>query len=63
VYLPYSYTFAGALLIFPATAVTPLDADSADVMAFIVSGGVTALPGLGEARRATGPMRTVRKDG
>ena len=44
VYLPQSYNFAGALLIFPTSAVTPLQADSADVMAFIVSGGVTALP-------------------
>lgn len=44
VYLPQSYNFAGQLLIFPTTAVRPLAADSADVMAFIVSGGVTALP-------------------
>ncbi|MDB4880828.1 MAG: hypothetical protein JWL60_2274 [Gemmatimonadetes bacterium] len=44
VYLPQSYNFAGQLLIFPSTAVTPVDADSADVMAFIVSGGVTAIP-------------------
>ena len=46
VYLPQSYNFAGQLLIFPASAVQPLTADSADVMAFIVSGGVTALPGM-----------------
>ena len=44
VYLPQSYNFAGQLLIFPADAVTPVDADSADVMAFIVSGGVTGIP-------------------
>jgi uncharacterized membrane protein len=44
VYLPQSYNFAGSLLLFPAGAVTPLDADSADVMAFIVSGGVTIPP-------------------
>jgi uncharacterized membrane protein len=44
VYLPQSYNFAGALLIFPTSAVTPLAADSADVMAFIVSGGVTTVP-------------------
>jgi uncharacterized membrane protein len=44
VYLPQSYNFAGQLLIFPTSAVQALDADSADVMAFIVSGGVTALP-------------------
>ena len=46
VYLPQSYNFAGALLIFPTSAVTPVAADSADVMAFIVSGGVTTPPGL-----------------
>ena len=45
VYLPQSYNFAGMLLIFPTDAVTPIAADSADVMAFIVSGGVTAPPG------------------
>ena len=44
VYLPQSYNFAGSLLIFPASAVTPVDAESADVMAFIVSGGVTMPP-------------------
>jgi len=44
VYLPQSYNFAGSLLIFPASVVTPLDAESADVMAFIVSGGVTVPP-------------------
>ena len=48
VYLPQSYNFAGALLIFPTSAVTTLDADSADVMAFIVSGGVTAMPAARE---------------
>jgi uncharacterized membrane protein len=44
VYLPQSYNFAGSLLIFPSSVVTPLDAESADVMAFIVSGGVTVPP-------------------
>lgn len=58
VYVPQSYNVAGSLLIFPASAVQRLDADSADVMAFIVSGGVTALPGLGTTRR-TGSVRTV----
>ncbi len=40
VYMPQSYNFAGQLAIVPAAHVTPLDADSAEVMAFIVSGGV-----------------------
>jgi uncharacterized membrane protein len=46
VYLPFSYSFAGTLFVFPANALTPIPADSADVLAFIVSGGVTAPPGL-----------------
>jgi uncharacterized membrane protein len=45
VYLPFSYSFAGSLFVFPATALTPIDADSADVLAFVVSGGVTTPPG------------------
>jgi uncharacterized membrane protein len=44
VYCPQSYNFAGQLLAVPAGAVTRLDADSAETMAFIVSGGVTGLP-------------------
>ena len=56
VYLPQSYNFAGSLLIFPTSAVTVLDAESADVMAFIVSGGVTVPPvrrDLARAQRVT----------
>lgn len=41
VYLPFSYSVAGHVLIVPASRVTPLDTDAADIMAFIVSGGVT----------------------
>lgn len=41
VYLPQSYNFAGNLLIFPTEQVTLLDADSTEVMAFLVSGGVS----------------------
>ena len=41
VYLPQSYNFAGNLVVVPAALVAPLAADSADVMAFVVSGGVT----------------------
>ena len=44
VYMPQSYNFAGQLMIVPASALTALDAESADVMAFIVSGGVTVPP-------------------
>jgi len=55
VYLPQSYNFAGSLLIFPASAVTPIDAESADVMAFIVSGGVTMPP----VRRGRTPPKAM----
>lgn len=44
VYLPQSYNFAGQLVAVPRAQVTPLALDSADVMAFVVSGGVSALP-------------------
>jgi uncharacterized membrane protein len=57
VYMPQSYNFAGQLMIFPSNAVTRLDADSADVMAFIVSGGVTALPA--PARRTPGGVHVI----
>lgn len=45
VYFPQSYNFAGNLLLVPRESVTPLAADSAAVMAFIVSGGVTGILG------------------
>ena len=41
VYVPFSYSMAGHILILPADRVLPLAVDSADAMAFIVSGGVT----------------------
>jgi uncharacterized membrane protein len=41
VYLPFSYSVAGTLLVVPASRVTKLEADSASVMALIVSGGVS----------------------
>jgi len=41
VYLPQSYNFAGNLIIVSKEQITPLIADSGDIMAFIVSGGVT----------------------
>jgi uncharacterized membrane protein len=45
VYFPLSYSVAGHMLVFPADRVEPLLADSAEVMAFIVSGGVTRVHG------------------
>jgi uncharacterized membrane protein len=41
VYLPQSYNFAGNVIICRRDLVTPLDVNSADLMAFIVSGGVS----------------------
>jgi len=41
VYFPQSYNFAGSVLIIPADRVRPLDLDSSEAMAFVVSGGVT----------------------
>ena len=41
VYLPFSYSMAGTLVIVPRTSVMPLETDSASVMALVVSGGVS----------------------
>lgn len=48
VYFPQSYNFAGNLVLVPASAVTPVDVSSAELMTFIVSGGVSGL-GVGTA--------------
>jgi uncharacterized membrane protein len=42
VYLPQSYNFAGNLIIVAKEQITPLPVDSGSIMAFIVSGGITA---------------------
>jgi uncharacterized membrane protein len=44
VYFPQSYNFAGQLVVVPASRVKQIDAPSSDVLAFIVSGGVTDVP-------------------
>lgn len=44
VYLPQSYNFAGQLVVVPSDRVTRIGAPSSDVLAFIVSGGVTDVP-------------------
>jgi uncharacterized membrane protein len=41
VYLPQSYNFAGNLLVFPRSQVIPLEAPGSEVMAFLVSGGIS----------------------
>jgi len=45
VYFPQSYNFAGNLLVVPRDAVHSIDADKAQFMAFIVSGGVAEMHG------------------
>jgi uncharacterized membrane protein len=44
VYCPHSYAWAGQMMVVPASYVTHLNELSSDVMAFIVSGGVTKFP-------------------
>ena len=41
VYFPQSYNFAGQVLMFPRDRVERIEAESSDVMKFIVSGGVS----------------------
>lgn len=41
VYLPHSYNFSGNMFIVPAENLVPVEANSAEFMKFIVSGGVT----------------------
>ena len=43
VYVPFSYTWDGCLLVVPRERVRALDADSAAVMALVVSGGVSRM--------------------
>lgn len=41
VYLPYSYSFSGRLVVVSKEQISPLNAEGSDAMKFIVSGGVT----------------------
>jgi uncharacterized membrane protein len=41
VYMPFSYSLSGKLIIVPGTSTTPLTADPTETMKFVVSGGVT----------------------
>lgn len=41
VYLPLSYSLSGKLIIVPREQVKPINAESSDVMKFVVSGGVS----------------------
>jgi uncharacterized membrane protein len=58
VYLPHSYNVTGNLIVVPAAQVEPISAGGADIMTFIVSGGVTGAslgaPGAAPAARGGG---------
>jgi uncharacterized membrane protein len=43
VYFPYSYSFAGQVVIVPADKVKPIDKSAAEMMKFVISGGVSGL--------------------
>jgi uncharacterized membrane protein len=43
VYFPYSYSFAGQVVIIAADKVKPIDRNAADMMKFVISGGVSGL--------------------
>ena len=43
VYLPFSYSFAGELIILPRENIRQLNASGTDMMKFIISGGVTEI--------------------
>lgn len=43
VYFPWSYSFAGQVVIVAADKVTPIDKSAADMMKFVISGGVSGL--------------------
>ncbi len=54
VYFPQSYNFAGNLLIVPRSHIRPLEAESSDVMTFIVSGGISGGVSGGSANKPNG---------
>lgn len=43
VYFPYSYSFAGQVIIIAADKVKPIEKNPADMMKFVISGGVSGL--------------------
>ncbi len=43
VYIPFSYSFAGQLLIVPRENITPINSSGTEMMKFVISGGVTEI--------------------
>lgn len=62
VYMPHSYNFSGQMYLFPTAAVTRIDANSSDMMAFIVSGGVTEIPALLQRAEVPPPAAPASTD-
>lgn len=56
VYLPQSYNFAGNLIVVPESRVERIDADSAQFMAFIVSGGVADMKAARTVMEGSSPL-------
>jgi uncharacterized membrane protein len=45
VYLPFSYSLSGRLILYPVSDITRVTTGSPEMLAFIVSGGVTDISG------------------
>lgn len=58
VYCPQSYNVAGNILIVPRDRVERIDADGAELMAFIVSGGVSGMHAAKTYLETAPPWRT-----
>lgn len=56
VYFPQSYNFAGNLVAVPRASVKPLDVKSAELMSFVISGGIA---GLSADRARAGYLSSV----
>jgi uncharacterized membrane protein len=56
VYFPQSYNFAGYLAVLPREQVEPLAVNSAELMTFIISGGISGL-GVGKSVLPPSSMR------
>lgn len=61
VYLPQSYNFAGHLLVVHRERVQPIDADGAQFMAFVMSGGVAEMGGARTVIDEEGVLDLVRR--
>ncbi|MEP6781161.1 MAG: DUF502 domain-containing protein [Gemmatimonadaceae bacterium] len=60
VYCPHSYAWAGQMFVVPANQVQQLHQPSSEVMAFIVSGGVTGFPSAAFSTAATSASSTPK---